>query len=95
MSGNGRFTTNGTTGKTGFLSACDTLINKKTVHWQKLPEQLKDRQSDILAANAKDIENARQQGLSDALIDRLLLTESRLDSIIHEVDILFRCRPGW
>ena len=51
----------------------------------KIAEQLKDRQSDILAANAKDIENARQQGLSDALIDRLLLTESRLDSIIHEV----------
>ena len=51
----------------------------------KIAEQLKGRQSDILAANAKDIENARQQGLSDALIDRLLLTESRLDSIIHEV----------
>ncbi|KGQ49230.1 gamma-glutamyl phosphate reductase [Gallibacterium anatis] len=51
----------------------------------KIAEQLKDRQSDILAANAKDIENARQQGLSDALIDRLLLTESRLDNIIHEV----------
>ncbi|MEH8093143.1 glutamate-5-semialdehyde dehydrogenase [Gallibacterium anatis] len=51
----------------------------------KIAEQLKDRQSDILAANAKDIENARQQGLSEALIDRLLLTESRLDSIIHEV----------
>ena len=51
----------------------------------KIAEQLKDRQSDILAANAKDIENARRQGLSDALIDRLLLTESRLDNIIHEV----------
>ena len=51
----------------------------------KIAEQLKGRQSDILAANAKDIENARQQGLSDALIDRLLLTESRLDNIIHEV----------
>ncbi|OBX07180.1 gamma-glutamyl phosphate reductase [Gallibacterium salpingitidis] len=50
-----------------------------------IAQQLKQRQQDILNANAKDIQNAEQQGISKALIDRLMLTESRLDNIIHEV----------
>ncbi|MFC0322812.1 glutamate-5-semialdehyde dehydrogenase [Gallibacterium melopsittaci] len=51
----------------------------------RIAEQLKHHQAEILAANALDIQQAEQQGLSPALIDRLLLTEQRLDNIIHEV----------
>jgi len=45
-------------------------------------EAVRQRKSDILAANAVDMENARAKGMTDAFQDRLLLTESRLDGII-------------
>lgn len=40
----------------------------------------------ILAANEKDILAAKENGLSDAMIDRLLLDESRLTGIIADID---------
>ncbi len=36
------------------------------------------RQGDILAANLKDVQRGKAEGMSDALIDRLTLTESRI-----------------
>lgn len=39
----------------------------------------------ILAANAKDIELGREAGLTDALLDRLLLNEERLTAIANDV----------
>lgn len=35
----------------------------------------------VLAANERDLDDARASGLSDALVDRLLLTEARLESL--------------
>lgn len=46
---------------------------------------LKSRQTEILAANQLDIGAARDAGLNDAMLDRLLLTESRLDGIIADI----------
>lgn len=40
----------------------------------------------ILAANAQDVADARSNGLSDALIDRLLLTPARLEAIAADVE---------
>ena len=40
--------------------------------------ELLRHKEEILSANALDMENARQKGMSDALLDRLLLTEDRL-----------------
>ena len=45
-------------------------------------EALDRRRSDILAANATDIEHGRARGMSDAFIDRLQLTPARIDQII-------------
>lgn len=39
----------------------------------------------IIAANGRDIENGRQNGLSDALIDRLRLDRSRVDALAAAV----------
>ncbi|OOF86068.1 glutamate-5-semialdehyde dehydrogenase [Rodentibacter ratti] len=47
--------------------------------------QLEKQATDILAENAKDIELAKQNGLSEALIDRLLLTLERLQGISNDV----------
>ncbi|OOF87121.1 glutamate-5-semialdehyde dehydrogenase [Rodentibacter ratti] len=50
-----------------------------------IAEQLEQQADRILAENAKDIEQAKQNGLSEALIDRLLLTPERLQSIANDV----------
>ncbi|TYG33894.1 glutamate-5-semialdehyde dehydrogenase [Lonepinella koalarum] len=52
---------------------------------QQIADQLEQQQDRILQANAKDIETAQQAGLSEAIIDRLLLTPDRLKSIANDV----------
>jgi glutamate-5-semialdehyde dehydrogenase len=47
--------------------------------------ELEARQSTILAANAKDIAAGREAGLSEAMLDRLLLTPERLAGIANDV----------
>ena len=47
--------------------------------------ELENSQATILAANAKDIDAGKTNGLTDALLDRLLLTEARLAAIIADV----------
>lgn len=39
----------------------------------------------ILAANQQDMNQAREQGMNDALLDRLLLTSERLNAIANDV----------
>jgi glutamate-5-semialdehyde dehydrogenase len=50
-----------------------------------MAEELELQQDVILAANAKDIEAGRSSGLTDAMLDRLLLNESRLAGIVADV----------
>lgn len=50
-----------------------------------IADQLEQQENRILAENAKDIALAKQNGLSEALIDRLLLTPDRLQGIANDV----------
>nr|WP_212752432.1 MULTISPECIES: glutamate-5-semialdehyde dehydrogenase [unclassified Vibrio] len=50
-----------------------------------IADELEANMDAILAANAKDIALGQASGLSEALLDRLLLNESRLQSIAHDV----------
>ncbi len=47
--------------------------------------ELPARESDILAANAEDMEAGRQAGLSETVLDRLLLSGERLEGIAADV----------
>ncbi|QUM82252.1 glutamate-5-semialdehyde dehydrogenase [Moritella sp. 36] len=47
--------------------------------------ELENNQAEILIANSKDIDAAKQNDITDALLDRLLLTEARLAAIIADV----------
>jgi glutamate-5-semialdehyde dehydrogenase len=58
--------------------------------------------SAILTANAADVEKARAGGMKDALVDRLLLTDQRIDAIIKGIETVARLedpigkvRSGW
>ena len=50
-----------------------------------IADTLESRAAEILQANKKDIEFAKSQGISAAIIDRLLLSESRLKAIADDV----------
>ena len=50
-----------------------------------IADSLENQAQEILQANAKDIEFAKTQGISAAITDRLLLTESRLKAIADDV----------
>lgn len=50
-----------------------------------IADELEAKSAAILAANAKDIELGREAGLTDALLDRLLLNEERLTGIANDV----------
>ncbi|WP_413285008.1 glutamate-5-semialdehyde dehydrogenase [Vibrio sp. MA40-2] len=50
-----------------------------------MADELEINAQAILAANAKDIDNGRNAGLTDALLDRLLLNDDRLLAIANDV----------
>lgn len=62
-----------------------TTGNVKNQALLNIADGLKYRQEEILAANEKDCEAGRQNGLSESLLDRLLLNPERLDGIASEV----------
>ncbi|GBD10993.1 Gamma-glutamyl phosphate reductase [bacterium HR23] len=52
---------------------------------ENIAQALERRQEQVLEANAKDMEAGRRAGLSEALLDRLLLTPQRLRSLARDV----------
>ncbi|WP_216602253.1 glutamate-5-semialdehyde dehydrogenase [Vibrio pectenicida] len=65
------------------------LVNASTTQKNQalafIADELEENCEDILAANAKDIELGRESGMTDALLDRLLLTEDRLIAMANDV----------
>ncbi|WP_251550559.1 glutamate-5-semialdehyde dehydrogenase [Neobacillus muris] len=55
-----------------------------------LADQLLQKKEFLLQENAKDIEKGKQQGLSASLLDRLLLTDERIDQIVEGVRQLIK-----
>ena len=50
-----------------------------------IARHLLEREAEVLAANRKDMEAGRRAGLSEALLDRLLLTHERLEGMAADV----------
>ena len=55
---------------------------QKNVALTAVAVALDKNRASIIAANAKDIEAARKNGISESIIDRLLLNDKRIDGII-------------
>ncbi len=49
---------------------------------------LRDRSDDIIAANQRDMTAARERGLSDAMLDRLMLDAARVEGIAAGVEAI-------
>ena len=63
-----------------------TTTEKKNTALAAAAKAIDAQRADILAANAKDVETAKAGGMSDAFLDRLLLTDARLDGIIEALE---------
>ncbi len=59
-------------------------------------KSIKDSQENILNANMKDIENARNSGMKEGLVDRLLLNQARINGIIEGIETVIKLPdPIW
>lgn len=58
---------------------------QKNAALEQIADLLEQESTTILEANAKDIEQARENGMTPALQDRLLLTQERLKGIADDV----------
>ena len=52
---------------------------------EKIARQIEAEQTQILAANAEDYAAAKQNGLSEAMLDRLMLNEKRMQTILADL----------
>lgn len=53
-----------------------------------IAKQIIEDQSDILKANEKDLQQGKESGLTDAVLDRILLDEARMKDIAEAVESL-------
>jgi glutamate-5-semialdehyde dehydrogenase len=58
---------------------------RKNTILEAMAEELNARRDAIKAANAKDMEAGKQAGMSAALLDRLLLSDARIDGMIKSL----------
>ena len=66
-------------------AALATAGEKKNQALEAIANALRTQSERILAANRVDLENGRQNGLSQALLDRLMLNEARINGIAQGV----------
>ena len=66
-------------------AALATAGEKKNKALEAIADALRTQSERILAANMIDLENGKQNGLSQALLDRLMLNEARIDGIAQGV----------
>ena len=70
--------------KAGSILAMQNAQEKNAALLQ-VAEALNQQKVSILKANLQDVSAARKKGISESLIDRLTLTEQRIDSIVESL----------
>jgi glutamate-5-semialdehyde dehydrogenase len=65
---------------------------RKNLVLEAMAQELSANKAAILAANARDMEAARAGGMGDAMLDRLLLTDTRFEAMVEGVRSLMGLR---
>ena len=71
----------GKNARTAYQTLMTATATQKTHAIITGAEHMMERADEILSANATDMQNGRDKGLSDAMLDRLLLTPERLTTM--------------
>lgn len=73
-----------------------TMVNLSTAEKDRglelIAEQLLAHKEFILAENAKDLQFGKENGLSDAVLDRIMLNEKRIQDMAHAVRLLIELK---
>jgi glutamate-5-semialdehyde dehydrogenase len=69
-------------------SLANLTTEAKNEALEKIAVQLLKDKNFLLEENKKDIEHGRRTGLSDAILDRILLTEKRIEDIVGAIRLL-------
>ncbi|CAM5200716.1 Gamma-glutamyl phosphate reductase OS=Ureibacillus acetophenoni OX=614649 GN=proA PE=3 SV=1 [Ureibacillus acetophenoni] len=83
--------------KGNLAKKASTILNMKTTEEKndalsKIANQLLIDQAEILSENEKDIASGKEKGLSDSILDRILLTESRINAMAEAVKQLIELK---
>lgn len=76
------------------LAALDTHVKNQAL--KQVAISLKTNQKFILSENDKDVENAKSTNMKESLIDRLRLTEERIDGMVESLHTIIDLKdPIW
>lgn len=75
----------GSNAKTASVSISKKKTGEKNSALKKISEKLIENTDKILASNAEDLKKAKENGMSEAMLDRLALSKERIDSIASAV----------
>ena len=75
-----------TAAKRGAMSARSLSNTQRIIIIKKIIKNIKDSKNTIIRKNSIDIKLAKKNSLSDALIDRLLINDSRVKSMIEGLE---------
>ncbi|PLT35597.1 glutamate-5-semialdehyde dehydrogenase [Bacillus sp. V5-8f] len=78
----------GKAAKLASYSMAGITTEEKNIALGKIAEQLIDEQSHLINENKKDIEQGKQAGLSDSVLDRILLNEDRIQAMADAIWLL-------
>lgn len=62
--------------------------NQKNDILFEMAKKIRENKDSILTANVQDMKNAEQEGLDEAMLDRLLLNEERIDAMAEGIEVV-------
>ena len=68
---------------------------KKNYALSCVSKSLQASKSQILQANARDVERARNGGMVESLVERLALDDKKFSSILNSIDIIIQQRTPY
>src|SRR5690606_2474837 len=85
MTLNADFTARLTTTRDSARTLAQASTNEKNDALRAIAQAIEAASDDIIAANRRDLERGKQNGLATGLLDRLLLDASRIQGLAHAV----------
>ena len=76
----------GSQAKEASLILAQASLEQKNEALSCISEQIESDRDEILSIDKKDLDLAKQKSIGSALIDRLELNDSRINSMIHRIN---------
>ncbi|HLR70196.1 MAG TPA: aldehyde dehydrogenase family protein, partial [Pseudogracilibacillus sp.] len=78
----------GKAAKTASYSLALATTEEKNESLLLIADQIVEDQSEIIAANEKDLESGRKNGLDQSVLDRIMLNEERISAMAEAIKLL-------